>query len=119
MNFFDNITTTATIRPQKSQNQHPFNQGFQKRTPLVRKSNSCANERNISTETSSIGYYSGSESKFDESSLSKSCELMNNQTKKSESLEKLIEEDSCEPEPEWFSFPASRNDVIGKDFFNI
>ncbi|XP_070505763.1 putative uncharacterized protein DDB_G0289263 isoform X2 [Chironomus tepperi] len=122
MNFFDNITTTANIPPPRTMmnfDHRPSQATFFKRpnnnqnqSNHIRKPNSCASEQHGSSYSSSVGYFSGNESKssFGEESL----------------LEKPMEKQSCyesnrkneprkdeeEKEPEWFSVPATLEDFI-------
>lgn len=79
------------------------------------------NSSNVSGNGSSLGYYSDNDcnnnhnksSSFDGSMNEDKEKLSENASKKAESLEKLLTEDEPgEAEPEWYSVPATVNDVV-------
>lgn len=124
MNFFDNITTTANIppprtmmnfdhrhhgtfykRPNNNNNNNNHNQHYQPQQHL-RKPYSCASEQHGNSYSSSVGYFSGNDTKSscgEESLLEKAFES----SKKVEP-----KKDEEEKEPEWFSVPATLEDFI-------
>lgn len=104
-NFFDNITTATTMRPPaQPKYRYPYNSST--------KMGSCGNERlNSYPINNSSGSLSMNETKssYDESmDRTASTEFSEFDIKNHEKRD-----DVCnEPEPEWFSTPASRHDVI-------
>jgi hypothetical protein len=108
-NFFDNITTATTMRPPPPP-RAPRNQQFRQS-----KGFSCASERlsgypmNVSTGSCSINE---TKSSYDESMDRTASSLNSESDLKRENIANKGAEESNEPEPEWFSCPASRNDVI-------
>jgi hypothetical protein len=107
-NFFDNITTATTMRPPpQSKYRTPYNN--------QNKGYSCANERLSSYPINcSSGSLSMNETKssYDESMDRTASTEFSEFDMKNEKNTKDAGNDNNEPEPEWFSCPASRHDVI-------
>ncbi|CRL07395.1 CLUMA_CG020368, isoform A [Clunio marinus] len=118
-NFFDNITTTASgLRTSRVGSGWLDNKKVRQPLQDIRsaKINSCSNERfNYHPGNHSIGSistYSESKSSCDDS-LNKSSEKDESGfSNKLMSADDKSDNGNMESEPEWFSWPASRNDVI-------
>lgn len=138
MNFFDNITTTATMRPPPSvplqrfqnpsyngshfrqpqqQQQHFYHHNPHKRF-YASKPPTTFHDRH-STSYSSSGYFSGNDTRSttNESLVADKQSVpivkTSNETKKAELKDETKgREDRTEPEPEWFNFPATRSDFV-------
>jgi len=122
MNFFDNLTTTATIRPTRmgvntynfDHRHHTtfFKRPNQHQPNYLRKPNSCASEQHGNSYSSSVGYFSGNDTK---SSCGEET-LLEKPSEKRPCFEsnKKVEpsKDEEEKEPEWFSVPATLEDFI-------
>lgn len=122
MNFFDNLTTTATIRPSRM-GVHAYNFDHRHHTTFfkrpnqhqpnyLRKPNSCASEQHGNSYSSSVGYFSGNDTK---SSCGEDTLLEKPSEKRPcfESNKKVDpSKDEEEKEPEWFSVPATLEDFI-------
>lgn len=115
MNFFDNITTTATVRPPRMGIGSLGT--FQKHTQF-NKANMCLEEEE--EDYHYMNYECGPKKYFPENDTKSSkkpmYEKVNNKSdladfKKAEFSGKNNNEDN-ESEPEWFSYPASRHDFI-------
>ena len=122
LNFFDNITTTTNHRPPRGvgmfngRNDYVAKQQQQQQRPFVRsaKGNPCANERyqhqqsfgGESQGSSSLSSSAGSSLMFSSihSERSKEDSFATDENKSSKTDE--------ESEPEWFSCPVSRQDMI-------
>ncbi|CAG9807554.1 unnamed protein product [Chironomus riparius] len=129
MNFFDNITTTANIPPPRTMmnfdhrqqatffkrpNNNYNNQQQQQhhQSNYLRKPNSCASEQHGNSYSSSVGYFSGNDTKSscgEESVLEKPSEKRTC-FESNKKIEPSKAED--EKEPEWFSVPATLEDFI-------
>lgn len=116
--FFDNITTTTTMKPPRMgvgslayQKQRP-----QQQNPFFRnaKGNPCASERltyypnNLSTGSLSLNESKTSyDGVMDRTTSDKSDHNISKASATTDDSQQGLE-----TEPEWFSFPASRHDVI-------
>jgi hypothetical protein len=128
MNFFDNITTTANIPPPRTMmnfdhrqqatffkrpNNNYNNQQQQHQSNYhLRKPNSCASEQHGNSYSSSVGYFSGNDTKSscgEESLLEKPSEKRTC-FESNKKVEPSKTED--EKEPEWFNVPATLEDFI-------
>lgn len=134
MNFFDNITTTATMRPPRM-GVNAYNNSYKRPNnnynsnnynPNLRKPNSCATEH-ANSYSSSSGYFSANDTKSscEESMHEKPCEkrmsvfdqinaekMSGNSMKPINSAGSSAKADTEEKEPEWFSVPATLEDFI-------
>jgi hypothetical protein len=108
--FFDTITTTSAMRPPPRMGVNSLNTGqnaYQNRNynnnGYMRKPNTYNNER----------YLSGKNSYSNDSNKSSSFDgSITENTKKADSFEKLNGDANGETEPEWFTNPATVDDVI-------
>lgn len=107
-NFFDNITTTTTMRPPHMGVGSLGTRNRQAKQFRYTKGNSCAAEympNNLST-----GSMNESKSSYDES-IERSTEKSESEWGAKTDDAKSCSEDA-ENEPEWFTMPVSRSDVI-------
>lgn len=122
-NFFDTITTTTAMRPPPRMGVNSLNTGqnaYHNRNfnnnnnynGTMRKPNTYNSERYSGGRNSFGNDSNKSSSSFDNSHYDNAKDLRDTSSKKSDSLEKLMTETNGEAEPEWYTNPASVDDVI-------
>lgn len=115
--FFDTITTTTAMRPPprmginslNAPNNGYQNRNFNNNNGYMRKPNPYHRDTNYGMSAKNSFSQDSNKSSSFEGSINENSKDFGN---KAESLEKLNNDGNNEPEPEWFTNPASVDDVI-------